>query len=165
MARLSTFPVRVAAKSRSASGMAIGLNGDGFGLSSSDPAFPPLAAGELVIAGGVQDCADDALDELVEDEQVGFELADFVDDVLVSASVAFEQGAAGPVDSGGRVSFVAGADIFADDPAVDLAGAGVIAFAVGSGFPGHGGFGSDVIERGVSLRQKCETCGRGRTPG
>jgi hypothetical protein len=111
----------------------------------------------LVIAGGVQGRADDTLGELIEDEQVGFELADFVFDFidveLPLAALAFDQCAIGPVGSCGLVAFVAAAEVLANDPAVDAAGAVVIAFAVGSGFPGHGGFGSGAGERGAAEGQ------------
>jgi hypothetical protein len=103
--------------------------------------LPPLAAGVLVIAGGMQGGPDDFLGELVENEQVGFKLADFIFDFflveLALAALALSEGAIGPIGAGGLVTLVAGPDVLADDPAVDAAGAVVISPAVGAGFPGH----------------------------
>jgi hypothetical protein len=95
----------------------------------------------LEVAGGVEDGSDNALGKFVEDEQIGLELADFVFDFLfvelALPADGFEEGALGPVDPGGVVAFFAGPDVLADDPAVDPSGAGVIASAIGAGFPGH----------------------------
>jgi hypothetical protein len=95
----------------------------------------------LEVAGGVEGGADDALGELVEDEQVGLELADFGGDFFSVefplSALTFAEGAVGPVGSDGLVALVAGSDVFADDPAVDPPGAGVIALSIGAGFPGH----------------------------
>jgi hypothetical protein len=110
----------------------------------------------LVIAGGVQNGADDGFGELVEDEQVGFELADFVFEFLfvklALPALACEQCAIGPIGSRGLIAFFAGADVLADDPAFDRAGARVTARVFGEGEPGHGGFGSDADERGRAAR-------------
>jgi hypothetical protein len=105
----------------------------------------------LVIAGGVKRGADDRLGELVEDEQVGLELADFVFDFLLIdlalPALTFAEGAVGPSGAGGVVALFAGADVFADDPALHPAGARVTARVFGEGEPGHGGFGSGAGER------------------
>jgi hypothetical protein len=66
-------------------------------------------------------------------------LADFLGDRGAFAAVTFGELSAGAVGDGGVVAFGAAADVDADDPAVDAAGAGVIASAIGSGFPGHEG--------------------------
>jgi hypothetical protein len=78
-------------------------------------------------------------------------MANFVGDdgtfVGTFPALALEELAAGEVDDAGRVAFGAPADIDADDPAVDPVGAGVIAEAIGAGFPGHEvslGSGADV---------------------
>jgi hypothetical protein len=54
-------------------------------------------------------------------------------------ALALEELAAGKVDDAGRVAFGAAADVDADDPAIEAVGAGVIAEAIGAGFPGHEG--------------------------
>jgi hypothetical protein len=122
----------------------------------------------LVIAGGVQGSPDDRMSEFVEDEQVGLELADFVFDFLfvemALPALTFAEGAVGPSGSRSLVAFFAGPDGFADDPALDPAGALVTARVFGEGIPGHGGFGSGACEKGTRRNGAAETCGRGRTP-
>jgi hypothetical protein len=111
-----------------------------------------------VIAGGIKSGPDNALDELVEDEQVGLEFADcvfdFFDVELTLAALAVDQCAIGPVGPRGFVAFFAWAEVLANDPAVDSAGAVVVAFAVGSSFPGHGGFGSGAGREGRGGRPR-----------
>jgi len=69
-------------------------------------------------------------------------------EVIEKAEVGIEGGplfafgfftfSAGFVSLGGRFGFGPGADILADDTAIDPAGACVITAAIGAGFPGHG---------------------------
>jgi hypothetical protein len=98
-----------------------------------------LASSVLVEAGGFESGPGEQIGEGVEEQQVGFEPADFVNDLTASASLAVEELAAGPVSDGGSVAFGAAADVNADNAAVDPVGAGVIGAAIGAGFPGHGG--------------------------
>jgi hypothetical protein len=76
--------------------------------------------------------------EFIEDEQIGFELPDFVFDFLfvelALAANGFEEGALGPLETGGAVALLAGADGFVDDPAVDPAGTRVTASVFGEGY-------------------------------
>jgi hypothetical protein len=55
------------------------------------------------------------------------------------AALGLEELATCEVDDAGGIAFGAAADVDADDPAIDAVGAGVIAEAVGAGFPGHDG--------------------------
>jgi hypothetical protein len=158
---------RIAVGSRSISAdVGVGTN-----VLSWFTAFPPLAAGMLVEAGGFEFGPGDCMREGVEQQQIGFELADFAGDdgtfVGKFPALALEELAAGEVDDAGRVACGAAADVDAHDPAVDAVSAGVIAEAIGAGFPGH--------EAGSRKRRRREwryiqidgACWRraGRTPG
>jgi hypothetical protein len=95
----------------------------------------------LVVAIGFEEGTDEGMAQIVEEEQVGLELADVVGAEGAFAAVGVAVEALGPVDDRGRFAFGASADVLADDSAVDAAGTGVIASAIGAGFPGHEGAG------------------------
>jgi hypothetical protein len=100
-------------------------------------AFSPLAAGVLVEAGGFEGSPGEQMGESVEEQQIGFEPADFIGDVGTFPALAFDDLAASAIGDGGRVAFRAAANVDADNAAIDAARAGVIASAIGAGFPGH----------------------------
>ena len=108
-------------------------------MGANGAAFSPLTAGVLVEASGFEGAAGDEVTEGVEEQQVGFKFADFVGDGSAFLPLALGELPAGAVDDGRGVASPAAADVHADDFSVDPAGAGVIASAIGTGFPGHGG--------------------------
>jgi hypothetical protein len=85
-----------------------------------------LAAGVLLEAGGFEGGPGERVGKSVEEQQVGFESANFVNDLAASASFALDELAAGPVGDGGSVAFGAAADVYADNAAVDPLGPVVI---------------------------------------
>ena len=97
----------------------------------------------LVKTGGFQGGSGDRHGELVEEQQVGFELAHFVGAVgafgLLLAPDAFEQLPAGTIGDGGGIAFGAAADVDAAWPTVDPLGTVVISPATGARLPGHEG--------------------------
>jgi hypothetical protein len=113
---------------------------------SWDTAFPPLAAGVLLEAGCFESVPGDQVGECVEEQQIGFEFADFVNDLAASHAVASEKLAASPFDLGGRRGVGTGGNVLADDLPVHPAGADEIAEAVGAGFAGHGGGVSEAAQ-------------------
>jgi len=96
----------------------------------------------LVEAGSFEGGPGERSGEGIEEQQVGFEVAnsvDFVGGEGTFPAFALDELPDGAVPDGGGVAFGAAADVDADDPAVDPMGAGVIAAAIGAGFPGHDG--------------------------
>ena len=81
---------------RISAGVAVGTN-----ELFSDTAFPPLAAGVLLEAGGFECIPGYQMGQGIEQQQIGFELADFVDDLAASAAFAGEELPAGAVDPSG----------------------------------------------------------------
>jgi hypothetical protein len=115
-----------------------------------------------MVAGGFESSPDELMGKGVEEQQVGFEAADFVGDESTFAAFALDEFAAGAVHDRGGVAFGAAADVHADDPAVDPVRAGVIASAIGAGFPGHeGGFSKAAQTRGA-LHNGCGPRSAGR---
>ncbi len=81
----------------------------------------------LVEAGGFESVPDELMGQSVEEQQVGFKLANLVGDQSPFAAFALDELSSGPIGNSGRVAFGAAADVDADDPAVDPVRAGVIA--------------------------------------
>jgi hypothetical protein len=115
--------------------------GVGVGVGVNDlsdfTAFPPLAAGVLVEAGGFESIPGNQMGECVEEQQVGFEPANSIGPKSTRLALGVDGPAAAKVRDGGRVAWGA-ADVDADHLALHPPGPGVIAKAVGAGFPGHG---------------------------
>jgi hypothetical protein len=97
-----------------------------------------LATGVLVEAGVFEGGVGERDGDGVEEQEVGLEVAGLVGDEGMFASAAIGELADGAVADGGGVAGRSAADVDANDMAVDAAGAGVIASAIGAGFPGHG---------------------------
>jgi hypothetical protein len=96
-------------------------------------AFPPLAAGVLVVAGGLEGDAGEGVDEGVEDEQFGLELAGLGDGLRLLVTIEPLEHIAG----GGDLGPWPGADIGPDDASADATDAVVVTPAVATRFPGH----------------------------
>ena len=133
-----------------------GGNGILYFNAAADPAFPPLAAGVLLEAGGFEGGPGDQMGEGVEKQQVIFKSANtvnFVGDDGTFPALALDELAAGAVDDGGGVAFGAAADVDADRPAVYPAGAVVVSFAAGASFPGHRRFSKAAQPAGCSTHR------------
>ena len=102
-------------------------------------AFPPLATGVLVEAGGFQGIPGERIDKGIEAQQILVDLADFLDDAAMFAAFQLAELPLGVVEDGERVADDTAAEVNAVDVAVDPHGTGVIAAAVGAFFPGHEG--------------------------
>lgn len=111
--------------------------GLGAGRLLGGPGFAPLAAVVLVKASGFESGAGDEIGEFVEEQQIGFELADFVGDKGPFLAFAVEEFSASPIGDGGRVALGPATDVDADDPAIPAPCARVIGAAFSACFPGH----------------------------
>jgi hypothetical protein len=99
-----------------------------------------LAAGVLVEAGGFEGIPGDQMGECVEEQQVGFEPANFIGPEGAPLAFAVDELATAKVRDGGRVAWgaAAAADVDAHHLALHPPGPGVMAKAVRTGFPGYG---------------------------
>jgi HAMP domain-containing protein len=138
--------------------------GGGIGVNdfSRFTAFPPLATGVLVEAGGLESIPDDQVGQSIEKQQVGFEPANFVGPEGAPLAFAFDEFAAAKVRDGGLVAWGAAADVDAHHLALHPPGSGVMATAVRAGFPGHRRW---VSEAAQTKRRYIRRCVRGRWAG